>query len=65
MTVIKFPEKEFILRCHKCKVNAFYIILNSEDWTDIKGFECAECGAYTEFLQEEIKPKILNNSKGK
>jgi len=51
--IIAFPDKEFILRCHKCKINTFYIILNSENWADLKGFECAECGSYT-----EIQPKI-------
>lgn len=48
--VIPFPEKEFILRCHKCKVNAFYVILNTDSFKgieDVKGFECSECGSYT------------------
>ena len=58
LTVIKFPKKEFILRCHKCREsNAFYIILGSENWADIKGIECAGCGAYTELLEEE-KAKV-------
>jgi len=55
--IIKFPSKEYILKCHKCKSNSFYIILNSENWTDLKGFECAECGNYTEF-----QPNNLINS---
>lgn len=48
--VIPFPEKEYILRCHKCKVNAFYVILNSKSFKsmeDVKGFECSECFSYT------------------
>ena len=42
--VIKFPPREFILRCRKCKVNAFYVILNSNDPCDYKYHECTECG---------------------
>lgn len=48
--VIPFPEREYILRCHKCKINAFYVILNAERFKsieDVKGFECSECGKYT------------------
>ena len=47
--VIQFPRPEYILRCHRCKINAFYIILNSNKWNDIKSFECAECGKFTRF----------------
>ena len=56
MKMIKFPDKEYILRCHKCKINAFYVILNSENWQDIKGFECTECGKYTEIQPNKQNP---------
>lgn len=55
--ILKFPDKEYILRCHKCKINAFYVILNSDDWLDIKGFECAECGWYTPIESIQIIKK--------
>ena len=42
--VIKFPDKEFILTCRKCKLDGFNVILNSENPFDIKWFECIECG---------------------
>ena len=45
--VIKFPSNKYVLRCCKCKVNIFYVVLNSRDYRDIKGFECANCGDYT------------------
>jgi len=54
--VIPFPEREYILRCHKCKINAFYVILNTDSFKgieDVKGFECSECGSYT--LIEALK----------
>ena len=62
-TVIKFPDKEFILRCCKCKVNAFYIILNSENPFDIKWFECTECGdIFTlESIEKQLEGKHENN----
>lgn len=41
--VIHFPEKAFILRCRHCKINAFYVILNSDDPSDFKYYECCEC----------------------
>jgi len=57
--VISFPDKEFILRCRKCRVNAFYVILNSENPFDIKCFECMECGdIFTlEDIEEQLKDK--------
>jgi len=60
--IIRLPSKEYILRCHKCKINTFYIILNSENWTDLKGFECAECGNYTE-IQPNKSPQPTTNSR--
>lgn len=58
-TVTKLPDPEFIMRCRECKVNAFYIILNSKDPYDVKGFECAECGDWFQVDQKvtlEVKP---------
>lgn len=63
--VIKFPEKEFILRCIKCKINAFYIILNSDNPYDLKGFECMDCEGWFDLepfinkLREEIKKEVI------
>lgn len=66
--VIPFPEREYILRCHRCKVNAFYVILNSERFKsieDVKGFECSECNSYTsiEGLKESLKEEEGGNGK--
>lgn len=44
MTIISFPETEFILKCRECKTNAFYVMLNSNNPFDIKWLECSECG---------------------
>lgn len=59
VNIIKFPDKEFILRCCKCKVNAFYVILNSNDPYDAKYYECMECGdIFTlENIEEQLKEK--------
>lgn len=62
--VVKFPDKEFILRCRKCKVNAFYVILNSNDPYDTKYYECAECGDIFTLkeIEEQLRNKHENNS---
>uniref|UniRef100_A0A6H2A1S1 Uncharacterized protein n=1 Tax=viral metagenome TaxID=1070528 RepID=A0A6H2A1S1_9ZZZZ len=61
--VIKFPDKEYILRCHRCKINAFYIILNSESYSDIKGIECAECGWHTPLESLHILENIKKDNR--
>ena len=57
--LIKFPEKKFILTCHKCKLNGFHVILKSENPFDIKWFECMECeNIFTlENIEKQLKEK--------
>ena len=47
----------FRLRCHKCKCNAFEIVLNSKDPIDIKGFYCLECDNYFDLEEAKIASK--------
>ena len=55
MTIIKFPETSYILKCKDCKINAFYIYLASTDPFDIIGYECCECGEYWDVPQKSIE----------
>jgi hypothetical protein len=50
--VEKVVELEFVLRCSNCMINAFYIVLNSNNPYDIRYFECVDCGKIMSFENE-------------
>jgi len=57
--LVKFPDTEYILRCHNCKSNSFYVKLGSKDWTKVKEFECVICGKIS------VLPRSTNLLKSK
>ena len=53
--VIELPEQMFILRCHECGCNAFYIHLGSRNPDDRIGYQCIECEDYWDIKETEIQ----------